>query len=211
MMNKQIFCEENQKNNNAENFKSDNIIPESLKNKSIKDLEEILSKIKYPEETNQHLNPNLGTKVENNYEDLENDKKYECFELFISLELPIDTNINNQMTYSFDKVKEIMPEMPDYCRMEYNNFCKSIYDAIKNKFTNESKIYTLKFNFEEESDVNTDSNTDKNNKEFVDNDKMKNESYDDELEQYYLKSRKDCVEYGLKSLDEDLIVCTKYE
>ena len=40
---------------------------------------------------------------------------------------------------------------------------------------------------------------------------MKNESYDDELEQYYLKSRKDCVEYSLKSSDEDLIVCTKYE
>ena len=86
-MNKQIFCEENQKNNNAENFKSDNIIPESLKNKSIKDLEEIFSQIKYPEETNQHLNPNVGEKVENNYEDLEYDKKYECFELFISLEL----------------------------------------------------------------------------------------------------------------------------
>ena len=93
-MNKQIFCEENQKNNNAENFKSDNIIPESLKNKSIKDLEEILSQIKYPEETNQRLNPNVGAKVENNYEDLEYDKKYECFELFISLELPIDTNNN---------------------------------------------------------------------------------------------------------------------
>ena len=211
MMSQQIFCEENQKNSNAENFKSDNIIPESLKNKSIKDLEEILSQIQYPEETNQHLNPNVGSAVENNYENLEYDKKYECFELFISLELPIDTNINNRMSFSFDELKKIIPDMPDYCRKEYNDFYKSIYDAIKNKFTNESKIYTLKFNFEGESDAVTDSNTDKKNKEFVDNDKMKNEIYDDELEQYYLKSRKDCVEYGLKSLDEDLIVCTKYE
>ena len=29
-----------------------------------------------------------------------------------------------------------------------------------------------------------------------------------ELEQYYIKSRKDCVEYGLR---EEIIVCTKYE
>ena len=38
--------------------------------------------------------------------------------------------------------------------------------------------------------------------------KKENKSYDDELEQYYIKSRKDCVEYGLK---EEIIVCTKYE
>lgn len=32
-----------------------------------------------------------------------------------------------------------------------------------------------------------------------------------ELETYYIKSRKDCVEYGLKSINEDIIICTKYE
>ena len=62
-----------------------------------------------------------------------------------------------------------------------------------------------------EGTFNIDFDIDKVNQEIVDNDKTKNESYDDELEQYYLKSRKDCVEYGLKSSDENLIVCTKYE
>lgn len=38
------------------------------------------------------------------------------------------------------------------------------------------------------------------------------EDYDDnELENYYNNSKKDCVEYGLKSLEENIIVCTKYE
>ena len=37
------------------------------------------------------------------------------------------------------------------------------------------------------------------------------DDYDNELEDYYLKSKKDCVEYGLKSLKEDIIICTKYE
>ena len=39
-------------------------------------------------------------------------------------------------------------------------------------------------------------------------DKKKNKSYDDELEKYYINSRKDCVEYGL--IGEN-IICTKYK
>ena len=52
-------------------------------------------------------------------------------------------------------------------------------------------------------------------------DKIKNnykngyfDNYNDnhnELEYYYLKSRKDCIEYGLKSIKDDNIICTKYE
>ena len=40
---------------------------------------------------------------------------------------------------------------------------------------------------------------------------IKNKDEDNELENYYINSRKDCVEYGLRSLKEDYIVCTKYE
>ena len=38
-----------------------------------------------------------------------------------------------------------------------------------------------------------------------------NKDEDNELENYYINSRKDCVEYGLKSFNEDIIICTKYE
>ena len=36
------------------------------------------------------------------------------------------------------------------------------------------------------------------------------DDYDNELEDYYLKSQKDCIDYGLKSLKEDIVICTKY-
>ena len=39
----------------------------------------------------------------------------------------------------------------------------------------------------------------------------KNKEYENELEEYYNNSRRDCVEYGLKSLEENIIICTKYE
>ena len=35
--------------------------------------------------------------------------------------------------------------------------------------------------------------------------------YDNELEIYYKNSKKDCVEYGLNSLNKEYIICTKYE
>ena len=34
---------------------------------------------------------------------------------------------------------------------------------------------------------------------------------DNKSEKYYFEERKDCIEYGLKSLKEDIIICTKYE
>ena len=132
------------------------------------------------------------------------------FPYFSSSELLINFDINNRILLSFDKVKEKMPDIPDHCEKVYNIFYNYIYDEIKKQFKNEGNKFKLKFDLEE-SDVDIDYNTDKNNKEYVDNDKKENKIYDDELEQYYLKSRKDCVEYGLKSSDEDLIVCTKYE
>ena len=174
MMIEQIFCEENQKNNNPENFESENITVETIKNK----LETIL----------------------------EYSKKCKCRYLFYTLDLLINFDINNRILLSFDKAKEKMPDIPDYCEKEYNIF----YNEKKEEFKNERNMFKLKFDLGE-SGVDVDYNTDKNNKEYVDNDKKENKSYDDELEQYYLKSRKDCVEYGLKSSNEDLIVCTKYE
>ena len=178
MMLKLIFCEENQKNNNAENFESENITLETIKNK----LKAIW----------------------------EHGKTYKCFNIFSSSELLINYDINNRTLLSFDKAKDKLSDIPDYCEKVFNIFYNYIYDEIKKQYKNEGSKFKLKFDLEE-SDVDADCNTDSNHKEYVDNDKKENTSYDDELEQYYLKSRKDCVEYGLKSSDGDLIVCTKYE
>ena len=42
---------------------------------------------------------------------------------------------------------------------------------------------------------------------------INNQCFDenDELEIYNKKSKKDCVEYGLKSSNEEILICTKYE
>ena len=37
------------------------------------------------------------------------------------------------------------------------------------------------------------------------------EDDDNEFEKYDLIRRKDCIEYGIKSINEDIIICTKYE
>ena len=71
----------------------------------------------------------------------------------------------------------------------------------------------IKTNFSD-NEVKTNDNNNLNEKE---SDEGKsyfnviNKDEDNELENYYINSRKDCVEYGLKSLKEDYIVCTKYE
>ena len=108
-----------------------------------------------------------------------------------------------------DKKKEVEVILPKKDEWE-NRFkmFKLYINKLKGMNQEEFRNDLLKFLKEEEK---IDCNTDKNNKEYVDNDKKENKIYDDELEQYYLKSRKDCVEYGLKSSDENLIVCTKYE
>ena len=76
-------------------------------------------------------------------------------------------------------------------KYEYKDGIYNFYYEVEQNFSN--------FDIFEENIVNN-----------TNNDKKK-VKYDDEIEQYYINSRKDCVEYGLKSSDEDLIVCTKYE
>ena len=133
MMLKQIFCEENQKNNNAENFESENITLEAVKNK----LETIW----------------------------EYGKTYKCFNIFSSLDLLINYDINNRILLPFDKAKEKMPDIPDYCEKVYNIFHNYIYGKMKKYFKNEDNKFKLKFDLGE-SDVNIDCNTDKNKQKY---------------------------------------------
>ena len=95
--------------------------------------------------------------------------------------------------------------MPEHCKIEYNEIIEQIIDLfVKKLFLDGTKFY-LNISPEE---VNIDFISP--NEEQLNNfeQKKENKSYDDELEQYYIKSRKDCVEYGLR---EEIIVCTKYE
>ena len=116
---------------------------------------------------------------------------------------------------------DIDSSAPEYCKVHHNMIYQKISKAL-NKIMPKSGKFTLKFEmkdnvyhfyYEDEQNVSTvefiEENIVNNNNNDNDNDKKK-AKYDDEIEQYYINSRKDCVEYGLKSPNEEIIVCTKY-
>ena len=112
--------------------------------------------------------------------------------------------------------------LPDLISFLENNtkMIKNIYNNKKNKsdlidyYLNNIKIENIKdimqyfYEYKNNEEKSYFPNTNKYNENGYIN---KFDDYDNELEDYYLKSKKDCVEYGLKSLKEDIIICTKYE
>ena len=121
---------------------------------------------------------------------VENEINLECLKFFEQLGNEALGNINKLVNLN---ANDNYINMPEHCKIEYNP---------KNK--KNTKFY-LNISPEE---VNIDFISP--NEEQLNNfeQKKENKSYDDELEQYYIKSRKDCVEYGLR---EEIIICTKYE
>ena len=134
------------------------------------------------------------------------DKNKECFEQFFLMGEE-GNNINSRNIFEDEKK---FKEFLEHCKDDVNKLYKIIIEKIVSKITKNDKL-NIKFEFKDElNDINFIN--DKNNYMFDHHgDKKKNKSYDDELEQYYINSRKDCVEYGLKSPQEEIIVCTKYE
>ena len=206
LMIEQIFSEENQKNNNANNIKFDKIIFKSPKNINFEGKECTQeAKIYIPVLKFENV------LIDNMVEELNDEKIAGCLKYFVSLDQSNNNeNNNNNIILTPAISNEKMVEMPDYCVKEYNELYKSFNEEFLNLLIKNDGKFHMTMNYKEGT-FNIDFDIDKVNQEIVDNDKTKNESYDDELEQYYLKSRKDCVEYGLKSSDENLIVCTKYE
>ena len=135
------------------------------------------------------------------------DRNKECFEkIFLMGEEENDINSGNNIFENEKKFKGFL----ENCKDDVNKLYKIIIEKIVNKITKNDNL-NIKFEFKDElNDINFIN--DKNNYMYDHHrDKKKNKSYDDELEQYYINSRKDCVEYGLKSPQEEIIVCTKYE
>ena len=87
----------------------------------------------------------------------------------------------------------------DFTSLEFDCDSNSQIDNYIDIFEDDNYIDFEETNCEEKSYLNTAKR------------KNKNDDCDEELEKYFNNSGKDCVEYGLKSLKEDIIVCTKYE
>ena len=115
---------------------------------------------------------------------------YTMIDIFDFIEKKLDLIIKNKNNKEMDANETIDYYLKNIKIKNVENIMKNIYEYNNNEKIN----YFDKIN-----------NNDKNG--YFDN-------YDDnhnELENYYLKSRKDCIEYGLKSIKEDSIICTKYE
>ena len=153
-----------------------------------------------------------------------NDKKKMCLKIFEDLEKISNINITDENNIN---IKEYIT---NYCNnllnIENNPPFKNIeiMNNLKNKVVNKFIIKTINKNIE-----NKDNNqVIKNIKNKIENDEYEEEKENEEEVKSYFnsmkkneedidnfnghsKNGKDCIEYGLKSIKEDIIVCTKYE
>ena len=199
IMLKEIICQSHSTiNDNVINLKE--LIQKSFKNNDVKisGLDGVFSKMA------QEKNDFFVSSVKLDDINIGNEINLECLKYFELLGMEAMGNFNKLVDIN---ANDNYHKMPEHCKIEYNKITKKISDSFVNKFTSDGKFrlnigpegINIDFNVPEEEQVNNFE------------DKKKNKSYDDELEQYYIKSRKDCVEYGLKSSEEEIIVCTKYE
>ena len=214
----------NKKNNNDKTITYNNIISIN-KSFNIFNLEEILSednnenlmndkwydmmKNKFKIQ-NIHIEPINNKIKENNME--------ECFKYYSSFDKIIYYEINKKST---DIIEQKNKNIPEFCKNIINKLYESISNNNENDFL-EDEIESININFDFQDEIfghNKDiknilleskNEGNKQRKKNENNSNIKN-NYDDELEQYYINSRKDCIEYGLKSLNEVYLVCTKYE
>ena len=182
------------------------------------------------EENNESKEKELDIQI------LENDIK-ECFKNYINYEkICVDSDIINEKDKELCKELEIkkneifcvnlINEYDEYYITKIKEMWNLNFDNIKFQYGNENEIYFANTNkkntnsekniedneiinnieFEEENNYE-DENYDDGKNEVCDNDGKKKD-YDNELDIYYNRTRKDCVEYGLEG---NYIVCTKYE
>lgn len=117
---------------------------------------------------------------------------YFCIDFSIHLINELEKGLNSEKMIKNNTNNEM--EFTDYVNYKLANFI--------HKEMNETNEQTIENKDDLESLECSDSESKKN---------KYNQDYDNELETHYLNSKKDCVEYGLKSSTEDIIVCLKYE
>ena len=147
----------------------------------------------------------------------------------LDLNKKVEGCLKNYIIYSQKCLNEKYYENEEYCKelekIKDLNFCKSTVDEITKKLRDK-----IKFEFKDElsvdfSSVNFQFDNDNNyypfeidyevfekkveDKDYIGNNQ--NEEHENELDEYNNNSGKDCIEYGLTSLKDNIIVCTKYE
>ena len=145
----------------------------------------------------------------------------------LDLNKKVEECIKNYIIYSQKCLNGKYYENKEYCKelekIKDLNFCKSAVDEIAKKlpdniqfelkdefsmdfvnfqFDNDNNYYPFEIDYEVFEKKVED-------KDYIGNNQ--NEEHENELDEYNNNSGKDCIEYGLTSLKDNIIVCTKYE
>ena len=201
-----IYCFSNHNYDIKFDFKFNDPLIEDLTNKNDKNnWEDIFSRIQSDLNKVSKREVRMDEiPIDEIYENL--DEEDECLKYFFQLDKIDNKEINEKVAYIND---ETFDKMPEHCQNQFNSFFKAFIESAYNQMPNDSDF--VKFLNSNNINFNNKCKKEKYHTIHDNEKKKKTKPYDDELEQYYIKSRKDCVEYGLKSDEEDIIVCTKYE
>ena len=125
-----------------------------------------------------------------------------CFELKFNLDKNINNIIEKSNTNNTKEIKTNNFEKKINSKKHLNNLLEENKDIINKKViknNEEKKIYKDVY----EQNI-------KSEKRYFEGENKNKDNFDD-LEKGFSENKKDCVEYGLKSLEEDIIIRTKYE
>lgn len=160
-----------------------------------------------------------------------NDKSTELNKIEEKLDLnkKVEECLKNHIIYNQKCLNEKYYDNEEYCKelekIKDLNFCKTTVDGIAQKlldkiqfelkdefsgdfgsvnfqFYKDNNYYPFEIDYEDFGEKVEDKDCIGNNKK---------EAYENELDEYSNNSEKDCIEYGLTSLKDNIIVCTKYE
>ena len=144
-----------------------------------------------------------GKKNERECNDFKNDEFINfCLELKFSAYERINNIYEKSKSNNTTKIKNKNFKQKNNFKKNFNNLFPEEKENINKKFiknNEEKQIY---------NDINEQNR--KSEKRYFEGESRNKDNFD-ELEKGSSEDGKDCVEYGLKSSEEDIIICTKYE
>ena len=144
-----------------------------------------------------------GKKNESECNDFENDEFIKfCSEIIFNTNESINNIYEKSKSNNTTKIKSKNFKQKNNFKKNFNNLFPEEKENINKKFiknNEEIQIY---------NDINEQNR--KSEKSYFEGESRNKDNFD-ELEKRFSEDGKDCVEYGLNPLEEDIIICTKYE
>ena len=144
-----------------------------------------------------------GKKNERECNDFENDEFIKfCSEIIFNTDESINNIYEKSKSNNTTKIKNKNFKQKNNIKKNFNNLFPEEEENINKKF--------IKNNEEKQIYNDIDKQNKKSEKRYFEGESRNKDNFD-ELEKGSSEDGKDCVEYGLNPLEEDIIICTKYE